>query len=160
MQAEAAEVDSVDQQLLLPARLPALAAEQRPREKAGLGAQAGDALLAGVLLQGQQQPAGMALMLMGGPAIEQGDAVGGLTHGEGGNRSVHRTAHQALPPLQAAEQCGAAGLMRPGGTLIGGVELGAATLHGLAIDLPHCIVIAALEPAQRLHVGYAAQFML
>jgi hypothetical protein len=50
--------------------------------------------------------------------------------------------------------------MRPGSTLIGGVELAAATLHGLAIDLTHGIVIAALQLAQRLHVGYAAQFML
>lgn len=156
MHPEASEAHAVDQQLLSPAVLPPFPLEQAAGEKAGFGSQLLHTLCCGLSHQLPEQDCPMPLALMVGVAVEQGDTVRRFAHSEGHHHALAQYAHSANAPLEGSPQAVAfgarIGLHDPGMPLETAIKLLGASLHRLAIDLQHCLLISSGQGSQHHHL--------
>jgi hypothetical protein len=89
----------------------------------------------------------MPLALMVGVAVEQGNTIRRFAHSEGHHHALAQYAHSASAPLEGSSQAipfgSGTGLHGPGMPLGAAINLLRASLHRLAIDLQHCLLISS-----------------
>lgn len=127
--------------------LPPFPCEQVAGEKAGFRSQLLHALRDGLSRDLAQQGRAMPPALMVGVAVEQRDTIARFAHSKGHHRAIAQYAHHATALQQSCAQALAfaagTGLHRPGPPLLAAIKLYRASLHGLAIDLQHCLPISS-----------------